>query len=421
MRTIVQSSIAALGFLVLAQGVSAQETTVLRVSHGFEGHHAELMEALVVRFEQKHPEIDVDLYLGGPNWDNHLQATLRAGIIDDLPDISHQSLTFTRQYVSLGYAQPFTGLFDLATLAGKFGLPEPLLASATFNGEVYGIPFGTTIPLIYYNMDIMRKAGYQKEELPATWPEVIAAAKAMASVGGNTVGGYIEYDASNAWMFQNLLAAHGGTLTNETETEAAFISPAGTAALKVLEDFAPAMNADMTRKQGRQAFNAGSVGLLVRSASGIKTISKAAQGKFEVRVGNFPVPSAKGKVVGATHGVVLFAKAEAQRKAAAKYVEFLVGPEGQSVLAKETGYMPVSSVAVKDREHFGDFYEKNPLQRGLLKMIPITSDWYSFPNETLRIFDIMKEQMRRVVTGEAKADAALNDMGAQVSPLMASK
>lgn len=401
----------------LGMAQAADETTLV-VGHSFTAHNAEVIESIKEEFEKKNPGIAVHLKHTGPNWEQHLQATLRGSIVGDLPDVSHQSLTFTRILLDRGLSQPLNDLSGGIEGLEAMGLPRSLIETATFDGKVYALPFGTTIPVVYYNMDLLRKAGYAGDGPPKTWPEIIDVAKKVAALGNGINGGYIEYSASNAWMFQNLLASLGGTMMKPDETDIAFDGALGLRALEILRDFGSAMAADMTKKQARQAFNAGVTGILIRSASGVPSILKAAKGNFEVQIGEFPVPEAGGRIVGAGHGVVMFAKDPARQKAAWEYIKFVTGPEGQTILAQRTGYMPINMIAVNDPRYLSKYYEENPYHRAIVARLSITSDWYSFPQNTIKIFDVMVEQMRAVLTQETSPKDALSTMARETRELL---
>jgi multiple sugar transport system substrate-binding protein len=64
----------------------------------------------------------------------------------------------------------------------KDGYHRPCLIWSTFNGDVHGLPFSVSLPVGYYNMDLM-KPRLASTELPTTWDEVIAACKTMKANG----------------------------------------------------------------------------------------------------------------------------------------------------------------------------------------------------------------------------------------------
>ena len=58
----------------------------------------------------------------------------------------------------------------------KDGYHSAMLKLSTFGSDVYGLPFSISLPVGYYNMDIMAKAGMASvADLPKTWDDVIGA------------------------------------------------------------------------------------------------------------------------------------------------------------------------------------------------------------------------------------------------------
>jgi multiple sugar transport system substrate-binding protein len=407
---------AALGAVLPRPARSAKPIT-LRITHGFVGIHLPMVAALVQRFMELHPDIAVEATPGGDNWDPHLQATLRAGIVNDLPDLSHQTLAYTRVLLRRGYVQPLDRFLAEAGGGDALGLPRPMLESARLDGRLYAIPVSTTLPVIYYNRDLLRRGGWSEAGLPQDWTVLLGAARAVAGLGNRIIGGYVEYTSTNAWMFQNLLAAFGGRMVDAAGTDVAFDSPAGLEAMRVLAGFGAATT-DMTQNQARQAFDGGTLGLNVRSASGIPAVQAAARNRFALDIGLFPVPSPQGQVVGAGNGVVVFTKDPDRQRAAWDWIRFVIGPEAQAIIATRTGYMPVSLAAAQDDRYMGQYYRDNPLQRVLVSKLAITADWYSFPDNPVRIFDAMAEELRRTILGQDPPEQALAAMAEETRRLM---
>lgn len=389
----------------------------LTLSHAFGAHHQPMLDALVQRFMEAHPDLAVEAVVGGDNWSPLLQTTLRQGLVGDLPDLSHQSLTFTRLLHRNGLVQPLDPLFGGRVGLSALGIAGPMLEPIA--GHVYAVPFGTTVPVVYYNRDLMRQAGVAGEGLPETWPGIFEVVRKVAALGGSTIGGYIEYTADNGWMFQNLVAATGGRLVTPDDSDIAFDDPVGLEALRVFQRFGAASGgADMSLGQARQAFNAGTMGVLIRSASGIASVGKAADGSFTLDIGSFPVPSPDGRLVGAGHGLVIFAEDPERQRAASEYLKFAVGPEGQSILAGMTGYLPINQVAFQDPQRAAAYFEANPYHRPLIDRLSITSDWYTFPNNSTKIFDGWIDEVRAVILQRQSPEQALDAMAGQARRLM---
>ncbi|MGY4501321.1 multiple sugar transport system substrate-binding protein [Bradyrhizobium sp. GM24.11] len=343
-RKLIFAGAAAIGSVACPAIVRAAATK-LTVSHGAPPYLKMLAE-LGQQFSVKYPGVRIDFIAGGDNWDPLLQSTLRSALVGDLPDATWQSLTYAGILAKRGISQPMdTFTADAKALAGM-GLSQPLIEATQVKGKTYSLPFGTTIPVVYYNMELLRRAGYKKDQLPATWDETFDIGTRVARLGESVNGGYIEYLSTNAWMFQNILATLGGHMMNPAQTEIAFNGAEGLRTLQILAEFGLTNNVDMTQDQARQSFNSGMTGVHIRTASGITSVAKAASGKFELQIGQLPVPDPHGQLVGAGHGFFIFTKDAERQRRLWDFISFAAGPDGQAILAKHTGYLPINTIAL---------------------------------------------------------------------------
>ncbi|MDQ7251058.1 extracellular solute-binding protein [Dongia sedimenti] len=396
----------------------ADDKVTLRVTHGAPTY-LKMLGALKDAFNAQDPNLAVEFVTDGDNWDPLLQNTLREAVVGDLPDGTWQSITYAPLLARRGLAQPLTALAaetkDLQTL----GIARPLAEATMLDGKVYAVPFGTTIPVVYYNMDLLRKAGYQAQELPKTWDEIIAIGKKVLALDPKINGGYFEYGSTNAWLFQNLLASHGGRMMQPGGTDIAFNGAEGLKSLEVLWQFGEINTVDMTIEQSRQAFNAGASGIQVRTASGIGAVAKAAAGHFELGIGEFPIPASGGRLVGAGHSFIMFTKDRRRQEAFTKFARFAAGPAGQSILAANTGYLPVNTDLLNDPKFIADYFQKNPYHRPVLAKLGVTGDQYSFPSDnTVKIVEMMSEEMRQVLVHQVQPADALKTMADQARSLL---
>lgn len=382
-------------------------------------HFPSLLSDLADQFAADNPAMAVKFAVDGDNWDPLLNNTLRASVVGALPDATWQSLTYAGLLASRGIVQPLNPLFgDNVKNLEDAGLSRLLIDASTVKGSVYCLPFGTTVPVVYCNMDLLRRAGYSKPQPPATWEEIHEIGAKIASLGGSINGGYIEYGGSNAWMFQNLLVSHGGRMMNEAQSAIAFDGPEGLRSLETLSALGDIATTDMTIDQARQAFNSGVTGVHIRSASGTTSIAKAAAGRFELAVAQFPVPVSNGRLAGAGHGFFMFARDPARQKVVWEFMKFAAGFKGQMILAKTTGYMPVNLRALED-EAFRDQYLKiNPFHRPILERLAMTGDQFSFATNPAKITQMMSDEMREVINHHAKPEQALSRMAAQTRKLL---
>lgn len=382
-------------------------------------HFSALLSELTDQFAAENPAMAVKFVVDGDNWDPLLNNTLRASVVGALPDATWQSLTYAGLLASRGIAQPLDPLFrDNVKGLEDIGLSQLLIDASTVKNSVLCCPFGTTVPVVYCNMDLLRRAGYSKPQPPGTWDEIHEIGAKVAGLGGSINGGYIEYGGSNAWMFQNLLASYGGRMMNEAQSAIAFDGPPGLRSLEILSALGDIATTDMTIDQARQAFNSGVTGLHIRSASGTTSIAKAAAGRFEVAIAQFPVPVSNGRLAGAGHGFFMFAKDPAKQKVVWEFMKFAAGFKGQMILARTTGYLPVNRSVFGDTTFRDEYLKVNPLHLPILGRLAITGDQFSFATNPAKITQMMSDEMREVVNHRSKPEQALSRMAAQTRALL---
>ena len=60
-------------------------------------------------------------------------------------------------------------------------LPEGMLSTSTFNGKHYGVPMYYNVVMLYANMDVLAKVGY--DEIPSTYNDLIECCEALRAKG----------------------------------------------------------------------------------------------------------------------------------------------------------------------------------------------------------------------------------------------
>ena len=148
-----------------------------------------------------------------------------------LPDVAFQGVNRQRVFVERGIAQPLDAFIARPTgLAKTYGFAEALLALGRFGGKQYGLGFAMSTPIIYYNADLVRKAGGDPDQFPNDWDgifDLAAKIKALSGAPRLSIPGQI----TGNWMWQALVFSHGGTMLSADEKKVAFDGPAGKKAI----------------------------------------------------------------------------------------------------------------------------------------------------------------------------------------------
>jgi sn-glycerol 3-phosphate transport system substrate-binding protein len=89
-----------------------------------------------------------------------------------------------------------------------------LHANATVDGELYGVPFHNSTPLLYYNVEHFKEAGLDPAKPPRTWAEMVDAARKLTK--GDRSGFMMPagYDYLG-WLMEALSLSNGGRYFNE--------------------------------------------------------------------------------------------------------------------------------------------------------------------------------------------------------------
>jgi multiple sugar transport system substrate-binding protein len=165
----------ALLFLAACGGADrAGERTVLRLTTWAGQEEMAIMEESVARFEQLHPEVDVRHETIPVNYKEKVMISLAGGAPPDVILIDSEDLpAFTDRGL----------LLNLAPYARRVGLDLDLfypqvLAVGRRGDALYAWPKDFTPMVIYYNADLLERAGVRPAGVDWTWAEFLAAARA---------------------------------------------------------------------------------------------------------------------------------------------------------------------------------------------------------------------------------------------------
>ena len=400
--------------------VSAQEKITLRVTAA-PSLVADMYKEMAAAFEASHPDIAVQIDATLRDYDGLVEATLRDNLTGQIADVSIQGNNKARIYADRGLVEPLDDLFEAEIASPQTTLSPSVASIGRIGGKIYGLGLSVSVPLLFFNADLVRKAGGNPANPPTDWEGVLELARKMNDPATDTLGAYYAYDQSGAWFWIALIGSQSAPMMNAAETEIGFGGPEGLRALQVLKAFGEAGQSavDMPRDQVRQLFAAGKLGILADSSSSLGIFEKQAAGRFEVGTWPFPRAGATPRLpAGGAMGIV-FAKDPERRKAAWNFLKFAAGAEGQTIIAKSSGYMVANSLVASNPDMLGRFFAERPVMKPVVDALPILDGWYAFPGENNgKIIKTITDDMRSVILLEAEPEAVLASMTADVKALL---
>jgi multiple sugar transport system substrate-binding protein len=370
-------------------------------------------------FEKENPGIKIELLAPAQSYEEVSQKVVRGAMINDTPDVVYQGLSLLRDLVDRGLATPLDPLIAEAGGGAKLGYDEAMLRLGELRGKHYGIPFAVSTPVIYVNLNLLKEAGVDPKEFPKSWDEIAALGKRLNDPARGVIGFYFQWDITANWMFQSLVFANGGRMTDEDEKKVAFDQPAGMKALETLESFAKASMPNLPSSQARTAFVAGKLAIVADSSSNLGKATTEIGDRFKFQIFPFPVELAEGRLPAGGNLVVILARDPDKQRAAWKYVQFATGPVGQTIMARHTGYLPSNKIAIETPELLGNFYKERPNYQTSLDQVSRLTGWYAFPgSNSLKIIETIKKHLESVVTGKTTAAGTMPRMASDVQRLL---
>ncbi|HJY77512.1 MAG TPA: ABC transporter substrate-binding protein [Burkholderiales bacterium] len=412
---------AAVVLLAAASCAFAQQEIVLHYPYPdlFNETHKRIAEA----FSQSRKDIKLSFRAPYKDYEDATQRVLREAVTGEVPDVTFQGLNRVRVFADKGIAVALDGFIAAEKNFEAAGFHKAMFDAGTVNGKVYGVPFAISLPIVYYNLDLVRKAGGAPDRLPKTWEEVIALARKIEAVGGDVHGVAYEWSITGNWLWQAPVFGKGGTMLSPDESRVAFDEEAGRAAIRTLARLVT--EAKMPNFSGtdmRTAFAAGKIGMLVTSTAYLNTLSKQIGERFELRTSVFPdlQPSVSRLPAGGNVAIITARTPERQR-AAWEVVKFWTGARAGAIMVETTGYMAPNKASADLLE---DFYKHNPNQYTAVSQLSYLSSWYAFPGENgLKITDVIKDHLQTVMSGQraAEPEKVLAQMSSDVQKLLPPK
>lgn len=370
-------------------------------------------EKIMDAFGKEYPDIKVRLRPPANGYDELTKRLLQDNLVGDLPDVIFQGYNRSRMTVQRDLAQPLEPFLAQDKDWVRQNYQPTSDALCRHDGELYGLPYIVSVPVIYYNPELVRAVGGDPDEFPDTWEGVTDLATKITVLGGNKIGGFFDYASAGNWTFMALVDSQGGNMMSPDDRQIAFDGPEGKRALEVVQMFGKAGQIDMARDQAYQAFSAGTMGLIVTSSGFLQKLLK--QATFQVRTALLPA-SEKGRFPAGGNCMMMLSKDPEQQKAAWTFMKYMASPQVQEQMLDLTGYLPGNRLGISQLEETAKSDDPRLVS---VKASARATEWYSFPGDnSLRITEVIESVLQDVVRLRMPPEEAMNRMKADVQKLL---
>lgn len=227
---------------------------------------------------------------------------------------------------------------------------------AKYAGKICAIPYNISTPLLYYNKDLLKRAGLDPDRPPTTWDELLTFAKEVVK---SIPGVYGINMSDTAWFFKALLLQNNcGIVTETLPPDPLFDSPKGVEAARfwktlVEEGVMPVGLHKMAEKH----FLSGTLAFCIASSS--KLGDWYGKTAFEFGVAFLPGKERYAVPIGGAT-LVLFPHTPAEDDATWELIKWLITPTNIARWAMATGYLPIRKSCLELPE-MKQFLEQKPL------------------------------------------------------------
>lgn len=358
-------------------------------------------EKLVAAFHAANPDIRVEIVPMsmdvGVQHDAYV-TQLAAG--DPGIDVYALDVIWTAEFAWNNWLRPVDTVIEKIG-KGEF-LPAPL-ASATYKGRIWAVPWFTDAGLLYVRRDILEEAG---ETVPETWDGLlrVAARLRRADRAGHALQA-AQYEGL-VCNFLEIAWAHGGDAL-DTDGNPRLDTPENAAALafmrRLIEEAGPEGALAHKEEESRTLFTEGRAVFLRNWPYVIGLANDPSVSKVVGRYAIAPLPAGPAGRAAALGGWNIGISAHSRNpEAAYRFAEFLASPEAQVILALEASRLPVRWDVYEDKR----LVEAAPHLPDLLEALKAAR-----PRPVHHRYALVSNEIQRAVhaalSGRATPEAAL--------------
>lgn len=408
---------------------TAQAQTTVEFWHSFgDAKRTDWIKGLADEFNKANPGVKVvPTYKGSYN--DSLQATILAARQGKPPALVQIFEVGSQLALDSGVFQPVSGIKNV----DFSDYIKPVINYYTIGGKVNSLPFNSSSPVLYFNKDLMKKAGLDPNKPPTTFDGLLAACKKIeaAKLGVTCFGMSL-----NGWFIEQWMAEQGATLLNNDngrKGRATATNLDSAAAKKIFTFFKTLQDNKYYTYTGKledwdgsdAIFTNQKVVFHITSTADIGNNGEAAKkAGFQMGIGVLPIPSGSkrnGVVIGGASLWIPKAASKAQAEGALDFALFMTNTKNMADWHKLTGYYPVRQSSIDLLRKQG-WFTQTPLQlvafNQLTKTVPSPATAGGLNGAAIQTRKIIEEGVQKVLSGTS-VDAALKETKARADAALA--
>lgn len=312
---------------------SSSGPVTITFDEAMSGQLGTVLKTMTDQFEKQYPNIKVQFVYSGSytTLQQKITASVAAG---QPPTMAQVQEPWETEYYQNNLLTPLQNLLPASTINDLIPIWKQ---DSSYNGKLISAPFNKSDYVMYYNTTLLGKAGIKTP--PTNWNQLLQDAKIVTQKTGVPGLGF----QPNYYTFDMFVWQAGGQTLTSNQKQAGFNNASGLDALNYMQSLVKQKAATIVSANSylSDGFNAADYAMDLDTVAAQTYITHP---KFKIA----PLPSdIKNEVPTTGTNLVVFNKAtQAQQKAAATYINWLISDKNTIYWAEKTGYLPVRESAL---------------------------------------------------------------------------
>ena len=388
---------------------SSDNGSVTEISYAiWDAAQQDIYQELIDDFEAENDDVKVTLEV--TPWDQYWTKVEAAVTGGSVADVFWLNIPNSTDYIEGGVVAPLTD-YDI----NVDNIPEQYIEAFQRDGVLYGIPKDFDTQALWYNKEVFDNAGVDYPDDTWTWDDWYNAAAEITDEENNVYG--VVAPVIYQGGYHDLIYQNGGTVFTEDGTESNLNSPEAMEALEFYKSFvddglSPSLEV-MAESEGYQMFNSGNIGTIMGGSWMAGTYLKDNEYGLE----NFdvaPLPMKEQRATTSNSIANVIAESSENKKAAARFIEFLNTEEANLKVAESGVVIPA---AEGTQQPWVEAYPDQNLQ------VFVDAVEYAVPlpynKNGQAANEIQTQYLNRAWTGKVTLEEAVNEFVEQANNILA--
>ncbi len=282
---------------------------------------------------------------------------------------------------------------------------EEVLPLVQLGDQTLGVPFAFSVPVIYYNNDIMKSAGVDPAALFRDWTSFREMGQAVKNTTGNPILGL---NTNADWPAQSIIQCNGGQVMTE-DGKPVMDSPEAITAMQAIADVhRDGLYLFSTPAEARSALIGGSLPCMMASIAALGGLRASVT--FDLQTTPFPVFEGKPRKMSSGGSFIgCYARDEDQQQGAWEFLKFVASQEGMDIWM-QTGYLNATKYEIPVLP--GQEAAYTELNEGITRETPWPGARGAEASKVWRTF------VERIWSNDMSADEGCKQAKAEIEPLL---